>query len=131
MGKRDGLLGVAFLGFVVIGVVAVFMGESSTEPQRRAASPVCVPVVNPILIEELNATHAVRREFDPNSPEGLRLPERMRFTEGWLVASPTGGLWLSYMPADNSSPNGIIMPLNEQASTESTIGTAGPHDAPR
>ncbi len=81
-------------------------------------------------VEELNATQAVHRRFDPNSPEALRLPERMRFAEGWIVASPTGGLWLSYMPADNSSPNGIIMPLNEQARTESILGTAGPANAP-
>ena len=106
----------------------VVPGELST--QRSAAGPVCVPVVNPILIEELNATQAVHRRFDPNSPEALRLPERRRFAEGWIVASPTGGLWLSYMPADNSSPNGMIMPLNEQARTESIVGTAGPANAP-
>ncbi len=106
----------------------VVPGELST--QRRAAGPVCVPVVNPILVEELNATQAVRREFDPTSPEALRLPERMRFTEGWVVASPTGGLWLSYMSAVTSSSNGLIMPLNEQARTESTVGTAGGLDAP-
>lgn len=140
-----GCFGVIVLGFVVLGIASA-LSESFTETRERAgsvemvvpgesvmtraASPICVPVVNPILIEELNATQAVRRTFDPASPEALRLPERMRFTVGWLVASPTGGLWLSYMPAENSSPNGIIMALNDQARTESTVGTAGTPDAP-
>jgi hypothetical protein len=130
MVKSSGFLGVVLLAFVVIGVAAVVVGVFSTEPQRRAAAPVCVPVVNRLLAEETNATYAVRRDFDPRSPEALRLPVSMRATEGWIIASPTGGLWLSYMSPRLASDSGIIMPLNERARTESVLGTAGARNAP-
>ena len=97
----------------------VVPGELST--QRSAAGPVCVPVVNPTLTEETNATQAVRREFEPG----------MRMSEGWVLASPAGGLWLTYMSATSPSPeSGIIVPLNDQARAESITGTELGQNAP-
>ena len=100
--------------------------------QPSVEKPQCVAVVHPILVEVLPATHAVHRRFDPNSAVARRLPERMRFTEGWIMAAPTGGLWLTFANPSRTSSGGptVTLPLNEQARSDSEFGTAASRDAP-
>ena len=110
--------------------------ETSVEPEPTAPAstaeqaPECLTVIETTLTEFLPATHAVLVRFDLNSPEAQRVPERMRSSRGWILASPTGGLWLSYRDPTVLESNGLALAMTEQAKAESEFGSAVGPNAP-
>lgn len=95
--------------------VACFPGGS-----RSAA---CVEITNPLYLESLPVTHAVHIEFEGSPPDVNPIPEGQQWDEGWILASPGGGLWLGYSPPTGTEATGLTLAINETAMDESVFGS--------
>ena len=130
--KRAAVVWAASWVLVVIG------GALAPEPtpeelaDRAEAEPEaeCLEVIEVDLVEFLPATHAVLVQFDLNSPEAQRVAERFRSSRGWILASPAGGLWLTYKDPSVPSSTGLTLAMTEQAQAEAEFGSAGGPGAP-
>lgn len=87
-----------------------------------AAQLECIAIDNPLYLENLPATHAVHVEFDGPAPDVSPVPESQKWDEGWILASPAGGLWLGYSRPTGSDASGLTLAINEAALEESVFG---------
>jgi hypothetical protein len=120
-------------GLRVVGAVTILFAAALMTPTDETVANVedddefeCLEITHPTLVELLPSTHAVRVVDFPLPPvQGnvITLGD-----DAWLLASPGGGLWLSYRDPTGDR-GGMIFPMNERAQ-ETEFASAGTLDAP-
>lgn len=53
-------------------------------------------------------------------------PDPLTDEPRWYIASPTGGLWVTTASPEVASEGGLVIPLNDQARSESQVGVDAP-----
>jgi hypothetical protein len=70
-------------------------------------------------VADFPATQAVEAPDDP-----------FNGVSQWYAASPEGGLWITSISPSTDDGGGTVLPLNEQARSESDLGVDVPASAP-
>lgn len=98
--------------------------STTVEPPSEPIAPAdCIEIDNPLYLDALPATYAVHIDFEGPPPEVDPIPESQQWEEGWILASPSGGLWLGYSPPIGTEATGLTLAINQAAREESVFGS--------
>jgi hypothetical protein len=122
----------------VLGLVGAAGGSGSgkTEPKEQAASgavdqqstSTTASTASPAPAAKTRPAFCLQATQHGDTPASWA--SKYQGQERWVLASPTGGLWLTTVDPTGPDASGLTLPLNDQARRESQMGVDVKFDAP-